>query len=145
MKNILPRLILIGVIFPITSFANSLHSQDDAFRQMESAGLFKQIKANFVGSCYSKSASEVPTAKVNLKKLQAQHPDRITVCTCFERELSSVSNRVIYEDSQKAFQLMQEMATAKQNKDAQKIKELAEKAKKHKPTIEVIVDKCEAR
>ena len=115
-------------------------ASDEMFNKMEAGGAFEKIRANMIASCYIRK-DEVPP-KIDIKSLQSYFPDRVTGCNCFEKELKQVSNRKIFDDSRRAYQLHKAKVMAMQSNDPAKIKEATEKQNNFKPFMSIITEKC---
>lgn len=136
-KKILFRLIM--SILVLQTF--TVYADDNMFNKMEAKGTFDIIRENFVASCYIKDRALLKT-KIDLEAIKTQHPDRVKACTCFQKELSKVSNGTIFDDSRRAYQLHMEKQQALKNNDVAKLNELTEKEKSYKPFLDVIINKC---
>ena len=115
-------------------------ANDEMFNKMEAGGAFEKIRANMVASCYIRKDPVPP--KIDIKSLQAQFPDRVTACTCFEKELKQVSNKTIFDDSRRAYQLHKAKVAAMQANDSIKLKEATEQQNAFKPFMSRITEKC---
>lgn len=134
MRKQLYGLITAFILMPVYA------ADDQRYNEMEAKGIFGKIKFNMIVSCYTKKKST--SDPINLVDLKKQYPDRVAACTCFEEELVKTSNRQIYNDSRKAYQLSQAKAKATQDNDTVRLIQLSEEEKKFRPFMAVIVEKC---
>jgi len=136
MRKELYGLMMLLIFMPVYA----ADSDDKRFNEMEAKGIFGKVKFNMIVSCYTKMK---PTSKtVNLENLKARFPDKVAACTCFENELSKTTNRQIFDDSKRAYELNQERVKATQENDTAKLIVISEKEKEFEPFMAVIVEKC---
>lgn len=129
---------LIAILFLMPAYV--AYADDNKFNELEAKGIFGKIKFNMVVSCYTKKQSTAEP--VDLQQLKARFPEKVKACTCFEEELSKTSNRQIFDDSRRAYELSHEKAQAMKQNDTARLIKISEKEKSFKPFMTYIVEKC---